>query len=148
MLGLITFCILFLFSAFAACGTARLVMMLIAPGELFGDWQRVLSRIEPMTGDRHFFIREFWYKRLGGCTICLRQFIAELSFVLLFLVSDSYGIFPAEHLRPFLLKWLVNSAVFVGYCGTVLQIGEWLECKNKRSHEPEENIIETIYQKN
>jgi hypothetical protein len=147
MLALITFCILFFFSAFAASGAAKLIMTLTAPGQLFSRWQKILNRLEPREGQQHFFLREFWYKRLGGCDICLRQFIAELSFVLLCVLYTSYCPFPTTEVDILPLRWLINAALFVGYCGTVLQIGQWMECKSERKN-AEENIIETIYRKN
>ena len=148
MLALIAFCILFLVCAIAASGTARLIMIVIQPGEIFGGWQRVLQQIEPETGDRQYHFREFWYKRLGGCVICLRQFVAELSFIVFYVLYSIYGIFPTELIDITLLRWLMNVLLFIGYCGITLQIGQWLEHETKPASQEEEKIIETRYRNN
>jgi hypothetical protein len=148
MLALIAFCILFLACATAASGTAKLIMILIAPGELLERWQRVLAGIEPLKGDRYCALRIFWYKRLGGCTICLRQFIAELSFIVFCLLYCSQGSFPTGAIDNIPLRWVLNVLLFIGYFGTTLQIGEWLEHRPGDTGEPEENIIETRYRNN
>ena len=146
MLALIAFSVLFVLGSLAASGTAKLIMTLISPGELLGSWQAVLSRIEPQKGDRLFFLREFWYKRLGGCAICLRQFVAELSFIVLCLLFCAYSDFPSSVIDNFLLRWMVNIALFTGYCGLTLQIGQWFEERNEKKEE--EKIIETRYRNN
>jgi hypothetical protein len=147
MLALIAFCLLFLVSATAASGTAKLTLMLIEPGELLGSWQKLLKQIEPQKGVKGYFIREFWYKRLGGCVVCTRQFVAELSFIIFYVMYSIYGTFPTAYLDNILLKWLLNVVLFIAYCGTTLQIGQWLEYKRYRTNEPE-NIIETRYRNN
>ena len=147
MLALIAFCILFIVSATAASGTAKLIMILIEPGESLGRWQKQLKLLEPQKGVKHYFIREFWYKRLGGCVICMRQFIAELSFIFLCAMYSIYGTFPTGYVDNIILRWLLNVVLFISYCGTTLQIGQWLEYKQPRTSDPE-NIIETRYRNN
>lgn len=144
MLALIAFCILFLVSAVAASGTAKLIMILIDPGELFGSWNKKLRLIEPEKGDKHYVWRDFWYRRLGGCAICMRQFISEISFIIFCIFYNIYGTFPTSHIDNLLLRWILNIVLFIGYCGSTLQIGQWLEYKKPQSTEPE-NIIETRY---
>jgi hypothetical protein len=148
MLALIAFCVLFIACAIAASGTAKLIMFLISPGELLERWQQILSRIYPANGDRYYALRIFWYKRLGGCAICLRQVIAELSFIVFCLLYCNYGAFPTEAIDTMLLRWLLNIIVFIGYCGTTLQIGEWLDHRPGNTTASEENIIETRYRNN
>jgi hypothetical protein len=144
MLALIAFCILFLVSAIAASGTAKLIMILIEPGELFGVWQKKLKLIEPEKGEKNYHLKDFWYRRLGGCTVCMRQFIAEISFVMFCILYNIYGTFPTSYIDNILLRWLLNILLFIGYCGSTLQIGQWLEHKKQSAPEPE-NIIETRY---
>lgn len=144
MLALIAFCILFLVSAIAASGTSKLIMILIEPGELLGSWQKRLKQIEPEKGDKNYHLKEFWYKRLGGCVICMRQFISEISFVMFCIIYSIYGTFPTTYIDNIFLRWLLNVVLFIGYCGSTLQIGQWLEYKQPKPEEPE-NIIETRY---
>ena len=148
MLALIAFCILFLLCAIAAGGTAKLIMIIIQPGEILGAWQNVLRKIEPGKGDKHSFFREFWYKRLGGCVLCLRQFIAELSFIIFCVLYGIYGTFPTELVDIALLRWLLNVVLFIGYCGITLQLGQWLEYERRPTQHDEEKIIETRYRNN
>lgn len=144
MLALIAFCILFLVSAIAASGTAKLIMILIEPGELLGGWQKKLKLIEPEKGERHYHLKDFWYRRLGGCVLCMRQFISELSFIMFCILYNIYGTFPTAYIDNIFLRWLLNVVLFIGYCGSTLQIGQWLEHKKRASSEAE-NIIETRY---
>jgi len=145
MLDLIAFCILFLMCSTSASGAAKLIYITIQDGELFGKWQRVIAKIEPEKGDKNYFIREFWYKRFGGCIICMRQFIAELSFFFFCVMYSCYGTFPTLYIDNPFLRWLLNIMMFVGYCGSTLQIGQWLEYEKRQADNEEEKVIETRY---
>lgn len=147
MPGLIAFCLLFVVLAFAASGTAQLVNLLISPSQMLERWQSVLMKIEPRRGERYFFLREFWYKRLGGCRLCMRQFVAETYFIVLCVISNSYDIYPGAYIDMWLLRWMVNILLFTGYSGSVLQIAQMLEPRQE-SRSEEEHIIETRYRNN
>lgn len=144
MIALIAFCILFFLCAVVASGTAKLIYITIQHDQIFSGWQKVLYKIEPEKGDRLYFLRDFWYKRLGGCIVCMRQFIAELSFIVLCILYNFYGTFPTEHIDNLPLRWLLNCVLFIGFCGTTLQIGQWLEYE-KREADNNEPIVETRY---
>jgi lipid-A-disaccharide synthase-like uncharacterized protein len=148
MLELIAFCILLFCGAVAASGTAGLVMILISPGELLESWQRVLIKIEPERGSKCYALRLFWYKRLGGCSLCLKQFIAELSFVAVCIIYSSLGDFPTAFIEPAWLRWLLNVTVFIGYSGLCMQTDRWLSTKCNVAEQQEEKIIETRYRNN
>lgn len=125
---LLTFIIAYAILAAAAAGGARVIWVAIQPGELFDGWQYVLRKIEPKS--------KFWYKSLGGCVVCMRQRLAELSFaVFVALIVGFFGMWPPHTAAPNLgiltpvIRGAINVILAVNFCGFVLMIGEWTEKK-------------------
>lgn len=131
---------LFAFPAGAA-SAAHLLYFCIQKGEIFGGWQKVLMKIHPKDKKRNAFAREFFYKRMGGCDICFRQTIAELSFIAFIALWTSYAVFPTTNVESIVLRWFCNICLFVAYSGISLTVGQSMEKKEEKPHRIEEEII-------
>lgn len=126
------------FSAFFSACVAKLVYTVTQKGEIFGGWQNVLDKIHPK-GKRSFF-REFWYKRLGGCLTCMRQFIAEISFFVFVQMWHIYDALPTFYAGSHFIAWLLNVLIFIVYCAVALTLGQLVEYEKREAQMAEEFI--------
>jgi len=130
------FFILFVILAFGAASLGKMVMVTTAPGEIFGGWQKVLSKIK----------NEFWYKRLGGCATCTRQTVAEITFAgLVIMWQCRYGrwIFGDFHIVS---NCFLSVGVYLLFCSMALYFGAMIEYEKKKveaieNEYPDEKII-------
>lgn len=145
MNALLTFCVLFITCAFSAAAAGKLIYFLIQPGELFGKWQFTLLRLEQRS--------KFLYKRLGGCIICTRQLLADISFIVFCVIYSQYFKWPAHsiYVHDFwfsLLLWvLLDFFIYVSYASIVLTFGSMVDNKpgttpTIEKEYPHEEIIE------
>lgn len=152
MLTLICFTLFYLILSFGVSAAGKLIMLTIEPGEIFGRWQRVLSRMKSRPG----FMWEFWYKSLGGCETCTTQRLAEISFAgLVILFTHSAGYWPVSVVQfdPAPLAWIVraflNFGLYLFFCGMVMYFSQALSKKNNNSAQavekdyPDDVIVRT-----
>ena len=136
MQELLTFFICFLILSLAVAGFAKLVMVVIQPGELFGGWQRVLGKIK----------NDFWYKSLGGCSTCTRQRIAEITFTCFVLLWNYHFDHFVFYLCPLWLKVVLGTGSYLLFCGLVMYFGALIEYEKKKveaieKEYPDEEIV-------
>lgn len=135
-MDLIIFFLPLLILSLATAGLGKLIMVVIAPGEIFGGWQRVLSKIK----------NEFWYKSLGGCATCTRQRVAEIVFAGFVLMwNEMFGAW-FYHLFPLWLNIVLSIGTYLLFCGLVIYFGSMIEYEKKKveaieKEYPDEKII-------
>jgi hypothetical protein len=118
----LTFFICYIILALSVAGFGKLVMVVIAPGEIFGRWQKVLAKVR----------NEFWYKSLGGCATCTRQRLAELTFTgFAFFWNYQFNHF-VFYLCPLWLKVFLCIGVYLLFCGLVIYFGSIIEYEKKK----------------
>jgi hypothetical protein len=140
MQGVLIYINVFLVLAFAAAGFHRLFMIMISKDAIFGRWQNVLSRLERKSrSDKAKFFYDFWYKSLGGCDVCSRQRIAEMTYLgfLALLLGKGYWITDGMNT---ILSVVLNIWLYVLFCGLVMYAGKILD--KKRQKVVREEIIE------
>lgn len=143
----------FLVLAVAAAGFHRLLMIMIGKDGIFGKWQDFLSWLERRSRTkRPKFTYDFWYKSLGGCDVCSRQRVAEITYLVFIFLFKSHGHWITEGFGSIalnislyllygygvigslssILSIIINIWLYVLFCGLVMYFGKLLDKRSKK----------------
>lgn len=136
MYELLTYFVCYLILSLAVAGLGKLVSMVIQPGEIFGGWQKVLRKIKS----------KFWYNSGGGCPTCIRQRIAELTWIALLLLWKYQFGHSVFYLCPVWLDVILHVGSYLLFCGLAIYFGSLIEYEKKKveaieKEYPDEEIV-------